>query len=65
MTSPKNVCNLILGAIFAKSKHIQQLCEGFHTFCPNFPGFSPNLKFWGCACTPTSYTSSTYRHGRN
>jgi len=21
------------------------------------PGFSPNQKFWGCACTPASYTS--------
>jgi len=21
-------------------------------------GFSPNQKFWGCACTPASYTSA-------
>jgi len=32
----KNVCTLTLGAILVKSRHIQQFCEGFHTFCPNF-----------------------------
>jgi len=36
MTSKKNVCTLILGAIFVKSKHIQRFCEGSHIL-PKFP----------------------------
>jgi len=40
----ENVCTLILGSIFVKSKHIQRFCEGFHTFCPNFHRFCPDFK---------------------
>jgi len=30
------------------------------------PGFSPNHKFWGCRCTPASYTSALLHcAGRN
>ena len=43
----KNVCTLTLGAIFVKSKHIQQFCESFHTFCPNCHRFCTDFKgFW-------------------
>jgi len=56
MISKKNVCTLILGAIFVKSKHIQRFWRGFQTFCPNFYRFSPNQKIWGCSCTPVYYT---------
>jgi len=44
ISKKKNVGTFILGAIFAKSKHIQQLCEGFRTFCPNFHRFCPDFK---------------------
>jgi len=40
----KNVCTLILGAIFVTSKYIKRFCEGFHTFCPNFHRFCPDFK---------------------
>jgi len=39
MIAKKNVCTLILGASFVKSRHIQQFCEGFHILCPNFHRF--------------------------
>jgi len=43
-------------------KKAAQLCERFHKFCPNFgqilPGFLRNQKFWGCGCTPASFTSA-------
>jgi len=42
-TFKKNVCTLLLGAIFVKSKHIQRFCEGIHTFCPNFHRFFPDF----------------------
>ena len=43
----KNVCTFILDAIFVKSKHIQQFCDGFQTFCPNCHRFFPDFKgFW-------------------
>jgi len=45
MTSKKrNVCTLISGAIFVKSKHKKRFCEGFHTFCPNLHRYCPNFK---------------------
>jgi len=37
----RNVCTLISGATFVKSKHIKRFCQGFHTFCPDFKGFFP------------------------
>ena len=39
----KKFCTLILGALFVKSKHIQRICEGFHTFCPSFHRFDRNF----------------------
>ena len=42
----KNVCTLILGAIFVKSKHIHDFCEGIHTFYPNFHRFCPHFKLF-------------------
>jgi len=39
MTCTKKACTLILGGIFVKSKHVQQFCEGMHTFYPNFRRF--------------------------
>ena len=46
MTSKKkkNVCTLISGAIFVKSKHIKRFCEGFHTFCSNLHRFCLDFK---------------------
>ena len=45
VTSKKrNVCTLISGAIFVKSKHIKRFCEGFHTFCPNLHRFCSDFK---------------------
>ena len=73
MTSKKrNVCTLISGAIFAKSKHIERFCEGRHTFCPNlhrfcpdfkgfFPDFHQNQNFLGWASTP--FTPTCYTTG--
>jgi len=40
----RNVCTLISGAIFVKSKHIKRFCEGFHTFCPISHRFCPDFK---------------------
>jgi len=40
----RNVCTLISGAIFVKSKHIKRFCEGFYTFWPNFHRFCANFK---------------------
>ena len=40
----KNVCTLILGAIFVKSKHIQQVWESVHIFFLNFPRLCPDFK---------------------
>ena len=47
--------------------YFQGVCPDFHRFCPDFvafcrysgtlPGFSPHQNFWGCACTPASYTT--------
>jgi len=50
----KNVCILILGAIFVKSKHMQELRRFTHIlpkFPQIFPGFSPNQSF-GVAVAP-------------
>jgi len=56
MTSKKNVCTLILGAIFGISKHIQRFCDRFHTVCPNFhrfyPGFYQIKRFGGAVALP-------------
>jgi len=30
---------IFLGAIFVKSKHVQQFCESLHIFCTNFLRF--------------------------
>jgi len=55
---------LILGAIFVKSKHIQQFCVGFHTYCSNFHRFFPDfcqIKHFGGGLAPPappSYTSA-------
>jgi len=40
----RNVCTLISGTIFVKSKHIKRFCEGLHTFCPNLHRFWPDFK---------------------
>jgi len=40
----RNVCTLILVAIFVKSKYKKRFCEGFHTFCPNLHRFFPDFK---------------------
>jgi len=38
-----------------------EILPGFCGILPGFygilPGFSPNQNFWGCGCTPASYTS--------
>ena len=31
------------GAIFVKSKHVQQFCESVHIFCTNFLRFGPDF----------------------
>jgi len=31
--------NIFSGAIFVKSNHVQQFCEGLHIFCTNFLRF--------------------------
>jgi len=59
MTS-KKASALILGAILVKSKYIQQCYEGFHKFPQILPGFSSRQTFWGCSCTPASYTSAKH-----
>jgi len=56
----KNIDNF-LGAIFVKSKHVQQFCEGLHIFCTKFLRFCPDfhqLKTFGGAVAPQSR-----RHG--
>ena len=54
------VCNLILGAMFVNSNHLQEFCEGFHMFCQNFhricPDFHHIKTFGGCCSIPASYT---------
>ena len=62
----KNVCTLILGAIFVRSKHIQRFakrfrkfCQNFHRFCPDFQRFYPDfhqIKSFGGAVEPPSPT---------
>jgi len=60
------------GALFVKSKHIQQFSQSFHTFCPNVTDFAriwkdfaqifTKSKVWRCDCTPftpASHTSSS------
>jgi len=47
-----NVCTLILGAIFIKSKHTQRFCEPFHKYCPDFY----QIKSFGGAVTPPPST---------
>jgi len=46
----------MLGAIF-------EVKQGWAPFLPRFsgilPGFSTNRNFWGCACTPASYTTGS------
>jgi len=44
-----------LVAIFVKSKHVPQFCEGLHIFCRNFLRFGPNfhqIKTFGGALAP-------------
>jgi len=43
------------------------LLQNVETFVPEFiqilPEFSTNQKFWGCACTPASYTTALLELG--
>jgi len=46
---------IFLGAIFVKSKHVQQFCEGLHIFCTNFLRFFlyfHQIKTFGGAVAP-------------
>jgi len=46
---------IFLGAIFVKSKHVQQFCEDLHIFCTNLLRFFrifTKSKLLGCAWTP-------------
>ena len=57
----KKIIIIVLGAIFVKSKHVQQFCEGLHIFCTNFLRFCPDfhqIKTFGGAVAPQSR-----RHG--
>jgi len=47
----KNVFTFIFGAIFAKSTHIHQFCEGLQIFCPNFLTFFPDFHQIKIFCT--------------
>ena len=59
----KNVCTLILGAIFVKSKHIptailqtfSKFCQNFHRFCPDFH----QIKNFGGVLAPPTLTPVT------
>ena len=51
-----------VGRHFLKSNNVgRHFFPEFQGFCPNFlgfcPGFFANQNFWGCGCTPASYTT--------
>jgi len=51
---------IFLGAIFVKSKHVQQFSEDSHIFCTNFLRFCPDfhqIKTFGGAVAPLTPTS--------
>jgi len=62
MILKKNVCTLILGAIFAKIKaytvilrRVSHICPDFHRFFPDFKEFCPDfhqIKSFGSALAP-------------
>jgi len=60
----------MLGAIFAQVfrefqkvlKDFSRILEDFARVLWDFPGFSPKQNFWGCCCTPASYTSDSNLH---
>ena len=41
------------------------LSGSFRTFSKILRGFAPNQNFWGCSCTPASYTSVFIYHKQN
>jgi len=43
--------------LFGFSGILPKFSEFLPTFSGILPGFSTNQKFWGCACTPASYTT--------
>jgi len=50
-----------MGAHFIKSKHIQRLRGGIHTFCPDFKWFRPafhQIKSFGSALAPPPATGA-------
>jgi len=46
-----------LRILFGFSGILPKFSEFLPTFSGILPGFSTNQNFWGCACTPASYTT--------
>ena len=47
-----------LGILFGFSGSLPKFSDFLPTVSGILPGFSTNQNFWGCACTPASYTTS-------
>ena len=61
----KKCLHLNFGCHFCKIKAHTAIVRTVSQILPKFPQilprFSPNQKFWGCSCTPISYTSDSRR----
>ena len=55
---------VFLGSLPRFSGILRRFSQILPRFTLILPGFSPNQNFWGCACTPASYTTAPHRCGK-
>ena len=53
----KKGLHVFLGPFFWRNNVGSHFCPDFQGFCQDFQRFLTNQNFWGCACTPVTYTT--------